>query len=265
MRNATHLRPLLRKNRTKLESERWRCQRDQWVSDLEPTSLFYRLFDHIPGVFFFAKDLQGHTMFASQRILDLYQMRDESEMMGLTDFDLNPAVMAAGYVKEDAVILSGKSAKIERIELWFDRQGTPDWFLVTKLPLLDKRGGVAGVMGMLRRADVSEHQLPVFEAVAKAVSIIRRDYAKSLIIADLATLCGQSLRQLQRHFQSIFGLTPQDFLTKTRLLAATRLLEETSLTVGEIAAQCGFSNQSTFTLLFRTRIGATPARYRSRL
>jgi len=264
MRNATPLKPCARKKRSPAEVARWRRRRAQWIAGMEPASLFHRIFDHIPGVFFFAKDRQGHTMFASRRILELYRMRDESEMLGLTDFDINPGVMAAGYVREDGLILRGKSKKIERIELWFDRQGAPDWFLVTKLPLLDKRGRVAGVMGLLRRPAAAEYQLPVFETVAKAVEIIRRDYAKPLVIADLATICGQSLRQLQRRFQAAFGLTPQEFLIKARVLAAIRLLEETSLTAGEIAARCGFIDQSSFTQHFRARIGMTPARYRNR-
>jgi len=263
MRKTTPLRPRDRKQRSAAEVARWRRRRAQWLAGIEPASLFHRLFDHIPGVFFFAKDSTGHTMFASRRILELYQMRDETEMLGLTDFDLNPGAMAAGYVQDDERILCGESKQIDRIELWFDRQRIPEWFLVTKLPLYDQRGRVLGVMGLLRRPDTTERQLPVFDTVAKAVEIIRRDYARPLIIADIATICGQSLRQLQRRFQSAFGITPQEFLIKTRVLAATRLLEETRLTSGEIAAQCGFFDQSSFTQHFRARNGMTPARYRN--
>ena len=60
---------------------------------------------------------------------------------------------------------------IERIELWWDSQGIPDWFLVTKLPLFDKRRRVQGVMGTLRRPDEAERRLPVFQTVAQAVEI----------------------------------------------------------------------------------------------
>ena len=33
--------------------------------------------DYLPGVFFFAKDRRGHTMFADCGILERYRMRDE--------------------------------------------------------------------------------------------------------------------------------------------------------------------------------------------
>jgi len=262
MRNATALKPRERPKRPASEIARWRRERAAWMATLEPTLLFQRLFDHIPGVYFFAKDKQGHLMFASHGLLQRYGMPDDSEFIGRTDFDINPDTMAQAYVDDDKRILAGKARVIERIELWWDSQGIPDWFLVTKLPLIDKHHRVQGVMGTLRRPDEAERRLPVFQTVAKAVELIRRDFATPILIEDVARSCGQSLRQLQRRFQSAFGISPQEFLIRTRVLSAVRLLEETRLTVSEIALHCGFVDASSFTQHFRRRIGESPAAYR---
>jgi AraC-like DNA-binding protein len=262
MRNATPLKPRERARRPAAEVARWRKERDAWMAELEPTLLFQRLFDHIPGLYFFAKNKAGHLMFASRGLLQRYQMPDDSEFIGRTDFDINPETMAQAYVDDDNRILEGKAEVVERIELWWDTQGMPDWFLVTKLPLYDKRRRVQGVMGTLRRPDEAERRLPVFQTVAQTVEIIRRDFAKPLLIEDLARSCGQSLRQLQRRFQNAFGISPQEFLIKTRVLAAVRMLEETSLTIGEIAQRCGFVDASSFTQHFRRRLGKSPGTYR---
>lgn len=264
MRNATLLKPRPLQQRPAAVVSRWRREREKWVASLAPGSLFHPLFDHIPGVYFFAKNVEGRLMFASEGLQQRYSMRDESEILGMTDFDLNPGSMAQAYVEDDDQLLHGKTGRIERIELWWDRQGMPDWFLVTKLPVLDRRGKIQGVMGVLRRPDEAERRLPVFQTVAQAVEIIRRDYAKMLLIEDIAVACGQSLRQLQRRFQAAFGITPQEFLLKTRVLAAARLLETTSLSIAEISKNCGFTDQSAFTLHFRKRTGQTPSAYRSR-
>ncbi|MFT5471111.1 MAG: AraC-like DNA-binding protein [Verrucomicrobiales bacterium] len=237
-------------------------ERAAWVQELAATSLFYKLFDHLPGVFFFAKDRQGRSMFVSRSILELYQMRDESEMIGLSDFDLNPSGMAEGYVEDDQQLLSGATKQIERLELWFDRQGMPDWFVVTKLPIHDQAGEVCGVMGILRRPEETERLLPVFQTVAKAVDVIRRDFAQPLKVQDVARSCGQSQRQLQRRFQTAFGVSPQEFLIRTRTVAAMRLLEETTLTVAEISERCGFVDASSFTQHLRRRTRMTPLAYR---
>jgi transcriptional regulator GlxA family with amidase domain len=92
--------------------------------------------------------------------------------------------------------------------------------------------------------------------------MIRRDMGGRVVMAEVAAACGQSLRQLQRQFRAAFGITPQEFLIKTRLLAATRLLEETQMTAAEISEQCGFVDASSFTQHFRARLGITPMAYR---
>lgn len=264
MRNATQLKPLDRPRRSREAVRGWEALRANWLASLDHTSGFARLFDCIPGVHFFAKNREGHVMFASQSLLERYSMSDESEILGRTDFDLNPGSMAQAYVDDDRLILSGQAPVLERIELWWDRQGLPDWFLVTKLPLRDLSGQIHGVMGLLRRPDDAESRLPTFQTVSKAVAIIREAFAKPLRIADVATACGQSLRQLQRRFQDAFGITPQEFLIRTRVLAAAKLLEETTLSSAEIASQCGFLDQSRFAQHFRKRIGLSPLAYRNR-
>lgn len=263
MPNATRLHPrIARVRRNQRQISSLKKERAGWIAQLSPASHFHTLFDHIPGVFFFAKDRKGRTMFASRGILRLYQMRDEEEMLGLTDHDLNPAIMATGYVSDDQRLLTGKAEMIERLELWFDPQGLPDWFVVTKLPVCDGHRRRIGVMGVLRRADEHEKQLPVFQTVSRAVEIIRRDYAMPLTIAALAKASSASPRQFQRRFKSTFGITPQEFLIKTRVLVAAQLLEETNLSAAEIAERCGFADASAFSEQFHQRTKMTPTQYR---
>ena len=52
----------------------------------------------LEGVYFFAKNIRGEIMLVSQSILTHYDMADELEMLGKTDFDLTPGAMAQGYV-----------------------------------------------------------------------------------------------------------------------------------------------------------------------
>ena len=264
MGNTSPLKPHHRRSRSTAEVRTWEAVRDTWIAEIEPASHFHRLFDHIPGLHFFAKNREGHLMFASRGLRERYSMRDESEILGMTDFDLNPDLMARAYVDDDGQLLSGEREVIERLELWWDSQGMPDWFMVTKLPIRNRSGEVFGVMGLLRRPDQSDRELPVFQTVARAVEIIRRDFAKPIVIEEISRTCGQSLRQLQRRFSTAFGITPQEFLIKTRVLAAQRMLEEGSCNAAEIARLCGFVDASSFTQHFRKRIGMTPTAYRLR-
>ena len=81
-------------------------------------------------------------------------------------------------------------------------------------------------------------------------------------IEDVARACGQSLRQLQRRFQSAFGITPQEFLIRTRVMEAMKLVEESRLGMAEIALRCGFVDASSFSAHFRKRTGESPRKHR---
>jgi AraC-like DNA-binding protein len=203
-------------------------------------------------------------MVTSKSILDRYRMKHEEEMLGFTDYDINPQSMAEGYAQDDERLLSGETDRIQHLELWFNRQGMPDWYTVTKLPVVDRKMRPIGVMGVLRPAAEHEGKLPVLESVAQAVMILRRKFSQNISMLDLADSCGQSLRSLQRRFKEAFGISPQEFLIKTRVSEAMKLLHETNLTAAQIANRCGFVDASKLSEHFKKRSGLTPTEYRSR-
>ena len=263
MRNATPLRPNRKSRRPPARDvAKLAAERAAWLSQLAPESLFHRIFDYLPDLTFFAKDARGRLMLASRRIHELYGLSDDRELVGLTDYDLNPDVMARAYTGDDERLLAGEVEVIERLELWFDQQGLPDWAHVTKLPLKNNAGKIVGVMGVLRPPDARERQFPAFAVLSQAVLRMRRDYGGRLTMETLATECGLSLRAMQRQFRRVFGLTPQEFLMKTRVAAACRLLRTSARPLSEVAAACGFSDQSSFTLHFRRLLGKTPRAFR---
>jgi AraC-like DNA-binding protein len=265
MRNAPHYQPAItRRRRTKSEIRAFHSEREQWFGQIQPDSLLHPLLAEIPGITYWAKDKEGRFMVASAAILWRYNIESERDLLGLTDHDITPKAIADGYVMADALLLSGEEKRVERLELAFDSQGTLDWFVVTKLPMLDKRGQIIGTMGLMRRAADHSASLPLVESVSRAVEIIRRDHAKSVSLTEVARHCGQSLRQMQRSFQSAFGISPQEFLIKTRVLAAMTRLDETRHSITEIARDCGFVDASSFAAQFKLRTGLTPGAYRAR-
>ena len=60
-----------------------------------------------------------------------------------------------------------------------------------------------------------------------------------------------------------FGPTSSQFIAKTRVAAASRLLRETEQTVAAIALACGFYDHSAFTRTFRALTGVTPTQFRA--
>ena len=79
------------------------------------------------------------------------------------------------------------------------------------------------------------------------------------ILARRARLTPAKFARLMRRF---FDLTPSQFITQTRLAAATRLLRESHRSVADTALECGFYDHSAFSRAFHAAMGVTPTRYR---
>jgi AraC-like DNA-binding protein len=254
----------LKRQITPKRRKRLLAKRDAWLREIDPEHLFHRLFDVIPGVHFFAKNRKGELMFVSRNNLALGPKADEAAVIGLTDFDLNPADMARSYVRDDARIYATERPLLNHVELWFDRLGMPDWFVVNKMPIWSRAGKIIGIMGFSQNYDGRAKTLQPLQGISKAVSHLRQHYHREIALGELARVAALSPRQLQRKFKAAFGVGPQQFLIKTRLLAGCHALRESQQTMAEIAYACGFGDQSAFARHFRLHIGMTPSQFRAK-
>ena len=91
------------------------------------------------------------------------------------------------------------------------------------------------------------------------------DKLDRLRIEDIARKAGLSVYQFEQRVSRLFQMTPLQLLHKLRLDEATRLLRETSLSLGEIALQTGWCDQSALTRHFTRYAGMAPGRFRSLL
>jgi AraC-like DNA-binding protein len=84
----------------------------------------------------------------------------------------------------------------------------------------------------------------------------------NLSVEDLASDMGLSRVQLYRKVKALTGCTPVDLLRKARLAQAQRLLQESTLSVSEIAYQVGFASPSYFTKCYKDEFGTVPGEAR---
>jgi transcriptional regulator GlxA family with amidase domain len=86
--------------------------------------------------------------------------------------------------------------------------------------------------------------------------------AESLTVDAMAREAGYSPRSFARRFRAETGTTPLQWLISRRVAEAQRLLEETSLSVDEIAARCGFGGAVALRQHFARVVGTSPTAYR---
>lgn len=81
-------------------------------------------------------------------------------------------------------------------------------------------------------------------------------------IAQLAEECGLSSGYFARAFRRTLGVAPHQWLTRKRVERARELLLIEGLGLAEVAALCGFVDQSHFTQVFAKLEGAAPGQWR---
>lgn len=237
-------------------------KRSSFLKQRSDDSLFYHLFDHIPGISFFAKNSNFEIVCANVAFLDRLGFHDESEIMGKTDFDLFPRQLAENFRQDDMAVLESGQPRLHIVELFFNPQGIPDWYITNKLPVFDSRRNIIGVMGTVQSYERRHAAMQPYLEIDLAVQYIRRHFREHISITDLATRTKLSTRQLHRRFQETFKVSPQAFIMKLRIQAACEDLRKKNLPIAEIAVDLGFHDQSSFTLQFRKQLGITPSKYR---
>ena len=79
---------------------------------------------------------------------------------------------------------------------------------------------------------------------------------------ELAGLLNLSVRQTQRLLLSHFCKTFSQKITEARMAAASQFLNNTRLSITEIAEQLGFSSIEHFSSAFHRYMGCSPSAYR---
>lgn len=84
---------------------------------------------------------------------------------------------------------------------------------------------------------------------------------------SIGFLCKQltiSYTHTYRKIRKETGLSPSMYVCKKRLIQACFLLENTELSMGEIAFRVGFNTQAYFSKCFSDTYGAPPLQYRKK-
>ena len=106
---------------------------------------------------------------------------------------------------------------------------------------------------------------PCIERVRKALDLLLRNSSKPLAVKKLAEACSLSENQFRRVFSRATGRTPQEYLNELRIAMAVSLLRGGTLTLSEVAAECGYPTLSSFNRQFRRQRGSSPGRFRRSL
>ncbi|MDF1657950.1 MAG: AraC family transcriptional regulator [Verrucomicrobiales bacterium] len=220
------------------------------------------LFDEVDDVAFFIKDHEGRYLVANRSLAERHGFSDQKDLLGKKPSDLCPGLFGEVPTDQDQQVLKTGEPIRNHLEMQWLRPHRPCWCLTTKLPLRDEGGEVVGLVGF--SSDLRE-RFPV-KAIPEKVAVILGEFERNpgepVSPAELASRAGMTTVQFSRLLKKVFGVTPSQHITRTRVQLAAELLNQSQSSVAEVALECGYCDHSAFTRAFRATMGMTPSQYR---
>lgn len=110
-----------------------------------------------------------------------------------------------------------------------------------------------------------EHSVPASstQSLGSTLEWVRESLRDQHTVHSMAAHARVSARTFARRFQAEIGTTPHRWLTSQRILLAQGLLENSDMSVDEVAMRVGYRDADRLRLHFLDTLGTTPTRYRA--
>lgn len=233
------------------------------ISTQVPPALLGTLFDCMSDVVFFVKDHQGRYLAVNETLVSRCGLQRKEQLIGQRVEDIYPASLAARYAAQDQEVLRHGKSILNRLELHWRQRRQSGWCLTTKLPLFGNKRQVSGIVGISRDIRNVGERAGVPTTLITALDFLEEHCDRAITPPLLAKKAGISPTRFARIIHRIFGITPGQLISQTRISRATELLGRSKAPISDVALDCGFSDQSAFTRAFRLATGMTPSVYRA--
>jgi AraC family transcriptional regulator len=172
------------------------------------------------------------------------------------------AIETAAILPMDHYVLA--DPLIGGLKLEFDDDSS--WNLPVNLPRMRMLGGCLAAQILIAhsaglRRDIEGSTLLHPDVKARVASFIAANLGAELSVSILAREARLSPSHFSALFKATTGLTPEQFVLRSRLLKARELVQTGEYTIGQIAYATGFSDHSHLTVQFKRRFGVPPKAY----
>jgi len=96
----------------------------------------------------------------------------------------------------------------------------------------------------------------------RATEILRANLKRGVALKEVARECGLSVGYFSHAFRRTLGVAPHKWLIEQRVVLSKEKLRDDGLSLSDVAAECGFSDQSHLTRVFRQAVGVSPGAWR---
>ena len=96
----------------------------------------------------------------------------------------------------------------------------------------------------------------------RAREFLLANIKRGVALREVARECGISVGHFSHAFRRTLGVAPHKWLIEQRVVLSKEKLRVDELSLSDVAAECGFSDQSHLTRVFRQAVGVSPGAWR---
>jgi PAS domain S-box-containing protein len=122
------------------------------------------LIDNLPDPIY-VKNKECRKVIANKADVENIGLKNESEVLGMTDIELFPGKIGERGFKDDKKVITTGKPIFNLEEEFINEKGVKRWLQTTKIPLRDKDGNVSGLVGIGH--DITERKA-IFEELIRA-------------------------------------------------------------------------------------------------
>lgn len=144
-------------------------------------NLLQAILDNLPDLIY-VKDTDSRFLLANAASFPHGEITKLEDLIGKSDFDLQPPELAQQYYDDEQVIMRTGQAVVGREELNVAPDGRRRWFSSTKVPLRNEKGEIVGLVGLSREITQIKQ---VQETLTAAQAVAERRARREQIIREI--------------------------------------------------------------------------------
>lgn len=194
--------------------------------------LLRTVIDNLP-VTIYVKDCEGRKIIVNKADLEVKGFVSEAEVIGKTDLEIFDNKKGKRCYEDDLRVIQTGLPVINREEVFIHKNGTQHWLLTSKIPLLDQKGNITGLVGIGR--DITE-QKKANETIQKFSKSIEQS-PSTIVITDVHG----NIEYVNPKFTDITGYSLDEVIGKNpRILKSGEMPPETyrqlweTISMGEV-------------------------------
>jgi AraC-like DNA-binding protein len=96
------------------------------------------------------------------------------------------------------------------------------------------------------------------QQLGHAIALVHRDPAHDWSVGSLAAAVAMSRSSFAARFTELVGEPPMQYVTRSRMRMASRLLQHEACTIAEVASRLGYQSEAAFSRAFKRFVGISP-------